>query len=265
MQTMSGLRFICFRVGFHTGQVLITIVCGKNIKDHLNKLSAKWMAQWKEVVGITLNIQPINNNKIFGNETLTIRGIDYIEEYISGVKLQLTSTTFFQVNTPLAEHIINNIAKWFMKSVRPLKVIDAYCGVGTISLPLCTKGFSVIGIDSLHESIIQAKRNALINSISNAKFIHADVDQTLRDQLSSEDGLILDPPRKGLSQNLIKIILMKLPCKISYLSCNPATLARDLKLITKTGKYELITLQPIDFFPQTTHVECLANLIRINF
>ena len=138
-------------------------------------------------------------------------------------------------------------------------MLDCFCGIGTISLPLATKNIEVHGIDINIESIIQAKNNAELNGIRNAFFYSGDVSELIK-RFDSIHGLVIDPPRKGLKPALIKVIKSIRPQKIAYLSCDVSTLARDLSLFTKDKQYFIERVYPVDFFPQTTHIECLALL-----
>ncbi len=260
-EVFSKIRHIGLRIGSRTGDVLITIICNHNCLQSIKPLADKWYRQWEEVKGITLNVQPEFNNKIFGKKTFTIAGENTIKEIFCELELLIGSTTFFQINTALAEFIVNKISNWFDQGNSTKQIIDAYCGLGTISLPLARNGRSVIGIDISHESIQLARLNAIRNHIHNVHFVKGNVERQLENYLTSNHGLVVDPPRKGLSKEILEIILRKLPSKIAYLSCKPSTLARDLKLLTLVAnKYDVESIQPIDFFPQTTHVECLVLL-----
>ncbi len=258
------IRHIAFRIGHHTGEVLITIISNTANINGLDIITKKWAKRWPEVKGITNNIQPYKNNKLFGSYSKLLHGQDYILEEVCGIRLKLNSTSFFQINTIKAEAIISIITQWFLNNHQITTVIDAYCGVGTISLPLCKQGFNIIGIEIDQHSVDLAHFNLKLNKLKNGSFYAGDVEQNINNLMNSSHGLILDPPRKGLSQKMIDLILMIKPSKIAYLSCNPSTLARDIDKLTKGLVYQICDIQPIDFFPQTTHVECLALLERVS-
>ena len=261
----EGLRHLGLRIGQNTRQVLITLVSSTTELPGLVQQANDWYSRWPDVRGITLNIQRQRNNLILGQETILLAGDLEIEEQFCNLSLLLSTTTFFQVNTIQAERIVVRLRDWLATSLPIIKIIDAYCGIGTISLPLAAAGHQVLGLELHAEAIAQAKRNALRNNLDNAFFICGDVSLLLAKTLQHQDVLVLDPPRKGLDHKVIKTILIVRPERVAYLSCDPATLARDLKqLIEPNGPYLLDHLQPIDFFPQTMHIECLALLIRIS-
>ena len=158
------------------------------------------------------------------------------------------------------------LRQWFLKTLGRGRLVDAYCGVGTISLPLAAVGFDVLGIELHASSVDQAVSNAALNGLSpRCRFIAGDVADQLAQALPGTDALVLDPPRRGLDQRVVKAILESPPPLLAYLSCDPATQARDLKtLMGSEGAYRLHRLQPVDFFPQTTHLESLALLERIS-
>ncbi|KGG24719.1 MULTISPECIES: 23S rRNA (uracil(1939)-C(5))-methyltransferase RlmD [unclassified Prochlorococcus] len=261
----EGLRHLGIRIGQKTRQVLITLVSSTNDLSGLHQQANDWYRRWPEVRGITLNIQRQRNNLILGQETILLAGDLEIEENFCDLSLLLSTTTFFQVNTIQAERIIVKLRDWLATTLLDIKIIDAYCGIGTISLPLAAAGYQVVGLELHAEAIAQANKNALRNNLNNASFMCGDVSLLLAKTLRHHDVLVLDPPRKGLDQMVIKTILIVRPERVAYLSCDAATLARDLKqLIAPNGPYEIDQLQPIDFFPQTMHIECLALLIRIS-
>ncbi|KZR76030.1 23S rRNA (uracil(1939)-C(5))-methyltransferase RlmD [Prochlorococcus marinus] len=261
----EGLRHLGIRIGQKTRQVLITLVSSTTQLSGLHQQAEEWYSRWPEVRGITLNIQREKNNLVLGQETILLAGDLEIEEHFYNLSLLLSTTTFFQVNTLQAERIVSKLIEWLSTAALDINIIDAYCGIGTISLPVAATGYQVIGLELHAEAIIQAKKNALRNSLDNVSFLCGDVSLLLAKKLQHNDVLVLDPPRKGLDQMVIKTILSIQPERVAYLSCDPATLARDLKqLIVPNGPYQIDELQPIDFFPQTMHIECLALLIRIN-
>ena len=261
----EGLRHLGIRIGQKTRQVLITLVSSTTQLSGLHQQAKEWYSRWPEVRGITLNIQRQRNNLVLGQETILLAGDLEIEEHFYNLSLLLSTTTFFQVNTLQAERIVSKLIEWLSTASLDINIIDAYCGIGTISLPIAATGYRVIGLEIHAEAIAQANKNALRNSLDNVSFLCGDVSLLLVIKLQHNDVLVLDPPRKGLDQMVIKTILSIQPERVAYLSCDPATLARDLKqLIVPNGPYQIDELQPIDFFPQTMHIECLALLIRIS-
>ena len=262
---INSLRHLGIRVGVRTGEVLISLIGSKYNPSTFKTLSEHWLTAFEHVVGITFNIQPNLSNTIFGTKTILISGKPYIKENFCKLSLNLATTTFFQVNTPLAEEAVYKMIEWFESKSQSTRIVDAYCGVGTLSLPLAARGYKILGIEINVDSIKQAKNNSIINNIYTTNYISGDVDSLLANNLNRSDSLILDPPRKGLTNRTIQIILARLPRYIVYLSCNPATLARDLnKLSGKYPAYLIDEIYPIDFFPQTSHLETMVCLVRSN-
>ena len=193
----EGLRHLGLRIGQNTRQVLITLVSSTTELPGLHQQANDWLNRWPEVRGITLNIQPQRNNLILGQETILLAGDPDIEEQFCDLNLLLSTTTFFQVNTIQAERIVVKLRDWLANTLPITKIIDAYCGIGTISLPLAAAGYHVLGIELHAEAIAQANRNALRNNLHNASFLCGDVSLLLAKNLQHQDVLVLDPPRKG--------------------------------------------------------------------
>ena len=260
----GGLRHLGLRVGHHTGDVLITLISSHRNLPGLRALAEQWLARWSEVKGVTLNLQPKPSNLILGAETDCVAGSDTIAETFCGLALRLGSTTFFQVNTPQAERIVSTLAAWLSSQTFDGHVIDAYSGIGTISLPLAQSGLRVVGLELHQASVDQARISAMQNNLSDrCDFVAGDVLDSLERNLPGAGALVLDPPRRGLDAKVVDLILSDPPPLLAYLSCDPATQARDLKLLLDpNGPYVLDDCQPVDFFPQTTHLESLALLKR---
>jgi len=260
----GGLRHLGLRVGHHTGDVLITLISSHRNLPGLRALAEQWLARWSEVKGVTLNLQPKPSNLILGAETDCVAGSDTIAETFCGLALRLGSTTFFQVNTPQAERIVSTLAAWLSSQTFDGHVIDAYSGIGTISLPLAQSGLRVVGLELHQASVDQARISAMQNNLSDrCDFVAGDVLDSLERNLPGAGALVLDPPRRGLDAKVVDLILSDPPPLLAYLSCDPATQARDLKLLLDPNcPYTLDDCQPVDFFPQTTHLESLALLKR---
>jgi 23S rRNA (uracil1939-C5)-methyltransferase len=257
----GGLRHLALRVGQHTGEVLITLVSSHGVLPGLTELAQQWQQRWPEVVGVCLNLQPKASNTVMGPVTETICGRPWLQERFAGQALRIAADTFFQVNTLQAERVVPLL----QEGLAPLTgrtIVDAYCGIGTFSLPLAAAGAQVLGLEVHGGSVEQARSNAARNGLERALFEEADVASVLASRLQAADGLLLDPPRKGLSDQAIDAIVTTLPSRIAYISCNPATLARDLGLLCQDNRYQLTRVQPVDFFPQTSHVETVALLER---
>jgi 23S rRNA (uracil1939-C5)-methyltransferase len=257
----GGLRHLALRVGHHSGEVLITLVSSHDRLPGLEALAARWRERWPQLVGVGLNLQPRASNVVLGPETRTISGRSWLRERFAGLDLQIGADTFFQVNTAQAERLLPLLADFFQPGPS-VPLLDAYCGIGTFSLPLAAAGAPVLGLELHERSVQQATASAQRNGLGGARFEQADVAAVLAERLQGMAGLLVDPPRKGLSAETLAAILQGLPPRLAYISCNPATLARDLGALCATGTYRLQRVQPVDFFPQTAHVECVALLER---
>ena len=260
-----GLRHLGLRIGVRTGQILISLIAATDHLPGLKQLAAQWMQRWPQLRGVTLNVQPKRSNTVLGETTLCIHGDGVIEEQFCGLSLELGTTTFFQVNTARAEQVVVMIRDWVHTKAPAASVIDAYCGIGTISLPLAASGLSVIGLEINRDSVIQAESNARRNGLMQARFLAGDVAQHLQRLLPGHQVLVVDPPRKGLAPAVLQMILAIPPAFLIYLSCDPSTLARDLQhLAGPEGPYRIEQIKPVDFFPHTSHLECLVMMVRIN-
>lgn len=256
----GGLRHLALRVGQHTGELLITLIASHADLEGLQQQAEAWMERWPDLVGVTLNLQPRATNQLFGAETRTLAGRDWLHEHFAGLVLQIAADTFFQVNTRQAERLVP-----LLEAVLPSaagRLVDAYCGIGTYSLPLARLGWQVLGVEQHPGAVALAERNAVLNGLAErCRFHTADVADALDAVLPEAQVLLLDPPRKGLDPRVLNAISACPPPRLVYLSCDPATLARDLRQLCSDG-YRLTSVQPIDFFPNTTHVETLALLER---
>lgn len=258
---LGQLRHLSLRISRRTGEMLLTLVCSTKELKNLTPQAHIWLQRYPQLVGVALNHNPHRTNVIFGDETLSIAGKPYIRETFAGLELQLLPDTFFQVNTETAEALLNKIITQ-LDLLGDEFLVDAYCGVGTFTLPLAQKVKQVIGIEMQPASAEQGKINAQINGITNVEFKLGAV-ETWLPQLERADIMLLDPPRQGCDRIVIDLLREIKPPKLVYISCEPSTLARDLKLLCQDGCYQLISVIPADFFPQTAHVECAAFLKSI--
>ncbi|MGC6483529.1 MAG: 23S rRNA (uracil(1939)-C(5))-methyltransferase RlmD [Synechococcus sp.] len=257
----DGLRHLGLRLGVRTGEVLLTLVSSTQELPGAQALANQWCARWPQVRGVTLNLQPQRNNRVLGDDTQLLSGEGQIEERFADVSLMLSTTTFFQVNTLQAEAAVQRLCQWLMDRAGATTVIDAYCGIGTIALPLASQGHQVLGLELHKASVDQGRLNAARNYLDTVRFQAGDVKAMLAEALPSHQALVVDPPRKGLDAQVVDQILACPPALMAYLSCDPATLSRDLKRLCKPhGPYTIDGLHPVDFFPQTTHLECLSLL-----
>ena len=255
------LRHLALRIGSNTGEMLLTLVTASDKLTGIAEQAQLWLEKYPELVGVCLNINRDRTNAILGKTTYTVAGKPYVREIFAGVELHITADTFFQVNTGAAELLLNAIVDRLNLTGNE-NIIDAYCGVGTFSLPLAKKVKQVVGIEVNATSIQQAKQNAVLNQIKNVDFYTGKVRDYIERVDFQPDILLLDPPRKGCASQVVEAIIKVLPSRIVYVSCKPSTLARDIKLLCQSGMYHPVCVQPADFFPQTTHVECCVILHR---
>ena len=254
------LKHLSLRVGRRTGQILITLVSRSVKLKGIHEQAQQWMQKYPEVVGVLVNLNWKRTNAIFGAETFLIAGEPYLEEKFAGLTFHIQPTTFFQVNTAQAERLLEEIQTELGLTGNEV-LVDAYCGVGTFTLPLAQKVKQCIGLEAFMESVVQAQANAMLNNIENVGFRIGDVAALLPNLDVRPDILMMDPPRKGCEPEVLESIMAIKPERIVYVSCNPATLARDLRVLCETGGYRVTRVQPADFFPQTAHVECAVFLV----
>lgn len=255
----GGLRHLGLRVGQHSGEVLITLIASQRDLPGLQELAQEWFSRWDEVVGVGLNLQPEATNQLMGARTDTLIGRSWLNESFAGLEYRIAADTFFQVHTQQAERVV----PWLIEAFGAAKgrLVDAYCGIGTYSLPLAAAGWRVQGVEQHPGAVDLARHNAAANGLADrAGFECHDVAQVLAERLSDATALFVDPPRKGLDAGSLAAILEARPQRLAYLSCDPSTLARDLGRLCAAGLYDLRWVQALDLFPNTSHVETLAVL-----
>ncbi len=265
------IRHLSLRIGRRTGQMLLTLIVTQRQLPGLEMQAEAWLQQYPQLVGVCININPHTTNIIFSSETYCVMGRPYLREEFAGLKFLLRPDTFFQVNTEVTEAVLNVILDELNLQGQEV-LVDAYCGIGTLTLPLAqrlqqlrsTETAStqpqVIGIEVQAAAVQQAYQNAELNDITNVTFQVGNVQNCLPKLTVKPDIVLLDPPRKGCNRAVIETLLEMQPQRIVYMSCKPATLARDLKILCHSGHYKLTRVQPADFFPQTSHIECVAFL-----
>lgn len=254
-----GFRHLGLRIGQRTGEQLITLVLAGELPRDFDAQAQHWYKQFADVVGICINFNSQRGNRIFGSQTQVLAGRPYLRESLAGIEFHIGATTFFQVNTAQAEQLVRTLENWLALSGTE-HLLDLYCGIGTLSLPLARSAGWVTGVECHPDSVAQAIANARHNGLTNTEFICAAVEAWLPHWHKAVDVVLLDPPRKGCDRAVLDALLKQHPPRIVYVSCHPATLARDLGYLCQTGAYQLTKVQPLDMFPQTTHVETIALL-----
>lgn len=257
------LRHVLIKRGFATGQIMVVLVTTKGAiksqRSFINALLSKHP-------DITTVVQNINTNDIklsLGEENITLYGDGYIEDTLCGLTFRISPKAFYQVN-PVQTTVLYNKAVEFADLTGNELVIDAYCGTGTIGMIMASKAKNVIGVELNADAVVDATYNARINNIDNIEFYCKDAGEFMADyatQGKSVDVVITDPPRIGCSREFLQSLVKLAPEKVVYVSCNPQTLARDLSYLSRKG-YKAQKIQPVDMFPFTEHIECVAQLVK---
>jgi 23S rRNA (uracil1939-C5)-methyltransferase len=255
------IRHLALRIGRRTGEILLTLVVRDWDIPGIEDKAQEWLDHYPPLVGVMLNRNGSRTNAIFGSETRLVAGSPYLEEIFASLKFQIKAETFFQVNTETAEALLYEIQSELNLQGNEI-LVDAYCGIGTLTLPLAKYVDIAIGLEIQESAIAAAKINAQYNHINNVTFHSGKVEELLSRISYKPDIVILDPPRKGCDRTVIETLRKAKPARIVYVSCKPATLARDLQYFCQDGLYTLSRVRPADFFPQTAHVEVAAFLIR---
>ncbi|WML50880.1 23S rRNA (uracil(1939)-C(5))-methyltransferase RlmD [Neobacillus sp. PS3-12] len=261
-ETHKGvLRHIMARYGKQTGELMVVLITRTAELPHKNKLVDEIVARLPHVKSIVHNVNSKRTNVILGEKTTVLWGNEVIYDYIGNVKFAISALSFYQVN-PDQTRVLYEKALEYADLNEKETVIDAYCGIGTISLFLAQKARKVFGVEVVSEAIEDAKRNAKLNGINNAEFAAGEAEVVIPKwykEGNAADVMVVDPPRKGCDEALLQTIIEMRPKKVVYVSCNPATLARDLRIL-EDGGYKTVEVQPVDMFPQTTHVECVSKI-----
>ncbi|MGE8079774.1 23S rRNA (uracil(1939)-C(5))-methyltransferase RlmD [Peribacillus loiseleuriae] len=255
------LRHIMARYAKQTGELMIVLVTRTAKLLQKNNLVEEITARLPHVKSIVHNVNSKRTNVIMGEKTKVLWGNDVIYDYIGDVKFAISPLSFYQIN-PDQTKVLYSKALEFAGLTGEETVIDAYCGIGTISLSLAQNAKHVLGVEVVPEAIADARRNALINEINNVEFEVGEAANVISEWYQDgnrADVLVVDPPRKGCEETLLNTIIEMKPKKVVYVSCNPATLARDLRIL-EDGGYHTVEIQPVDMFPMTTHVECCVLL-----
>ena len=266
-ETGRGLvRHIFLRRGAHSGQIMVCLVCTRPNLPHADALCTRLREQFADIATILLNVNSKNTNVILGTETHTLYGPGYIEDTLCGVPVQLGPLSFYQVNTLAAERLYGIAAQYAQLTPDDL-LLDLYCGMGTIGLSMVDHCRELVGVEIVPEAIESAKANAArMGDAVAAKscFFCADAGQAAT-RLAAEglhpDVVMLDPPRKGCDEATLSAVVRMAPRRVVYVSCNPATAARDAARLEQNG-YHAEKVQPVDLFPRTKHCECVIALSK---
>ena len=260
--TLKGtIRHIIIRIGKQTNEILVNIVVNNKSSIKERELIEYLISKHKEIKTIVKNYNTKNTNVILGDKTEIIYGDGYIYDVLGGYKFKISPLSFYQVN-PVQTELLYNTAISFLDKDNNSIALDLYCGIGTISIFASKYVKKVYGIEIIDEAIQDAKYNSKINKINNIEFYTGDVEEILPKIIKANNLkpniVFIDPPRKGLDNKTREILLNLKPDKIIYISCNPATLARDIAQLEE--KYKIEKIQPVDMFPYTSHCEVVTVL-----
>lgn len=252
------LRHVLIKTAVHMGQVLVILVTQD--KTPLTSLAEQIVQAMPAIKGVVQNSNSSSGNTVLGKTFEPLVGQGWIEEKLCGLTFKVSPASFFQVNPAQAEILYQTVLS-LAQLTGEETVLDAYCGVGTLALLLAGQAKSVIGIESNPDAILDAQVNAKRNQVHNARFITGLAEEKMA-CIGAIDVAILNPPRKGCERAFLDRLVEKQPKRILYISCDPATLARDLSILEQKG-YKVRTVQPLDMFPQTMHVEIVAYLTKV--
>lgn len=265
--TNTGLlRHIYIRKGTYSDEIMVCIVARKNISRQLSALCRKLTEKFTDIKSIVLNINPDKTNVILGSECIVLWGESEITDIMCGNKIKISPLSFYQVNTVQAERLYRKALEYANPTKNDI-IADLYCGAGTIGLSMSEYVKKITGIEIVPDAVRNAEENAEENNISNAEFYCGDAGKVfsmLNKKGCLPDTIIIDPPRKGCSEDTLKAIVEASPKKIVMISCNPSTAARDAKYFSENN-YTVERVCGADLFPATKHVECVVLLSRQKF
>ena len=257
------LRHLVTKVGFTTNEVMVVLVANSTNLPHLNELASILEENIPGFKTLVLNVNKAKTNVILGKENKVIYGNGKINDYIGDLVFEISPLSFFQVN-PIQTEVLYNKALEYAELKENDTVFDIYCGIGTISLFLAQKATKVYGIEIVEDAIKDAKINAKLNNLNNVEFYVGKAEEVVPKMYSegkTANVVMVDPPRKGCDEKVLDTIVSMQPDRVVYVSCNPSTLARDLAYLNERG-YKCVEIQPVDMFPHTMHVECVAKIKR---
>ncbi len=260
---LGVLRHVIVRVGFKTEEIMVTLVTRTHEIPNSEWLIQRLVSKYPKIKSIAQNVNPKVTNVIFGDETRILYGESYIYDEMNGIRFAISPRSFYQVNPIQTETLYSKAVEYAQLSGNEI-VFDAYCGIGTITLFLAQHAKQVYGVEIIPEAIEDAKMNARLNGFENTQFAVGKSEEIIPAWIENgivPDVIVVDPPRKGCDRSLLDTMLEAAPDRIVYVSCDSSTLARDLRVLIDGG-YKLEVVQPVDMFPQTAHIECVAKLVR---
>lgn len=263
--TMKGfLRHVLVKRSFATGQIMVVLVTATSEFKSASKFVNALLERHGEITTIVQNVNNKFTSLILGEETKVLYGDGYIEDELCGFRFRISPKAFYQIN-PVQTAVLYGKALEFAELSGEERLLDAYCGTGTIGIIASSKVKSVVGVELNPDAVKDAITNAKLNDVKNIEFFKADAGKFMVNAAENGekyDVVIMDPPRAGASLEFLRSLVTLAPDKIVYISCNPETQARDLSFLTRKG-YKARRIQPVDMFPHTEHVETVALLSKI--
>lgn len=260
----TGLfRHALIRVGHATGQILVVLVLSDPVFPSKNNFISALLQTHPEITSIVLNVNQKRTNMILGDKNIVLYGKGYIEDRLCGLTFRISPQSFYQVNSRQTE-VLYQKALEFAGLTGTQRVIDAYCGIGTIGMAAAARAGEVIGVELNKAAVDDARVNAKLNGIKNIRFVNGDAGKfmvKIAGAHENADVVLMDPPRGGSTEEFMEAVRILAPQRVVYISCNPVTLARDLKVFSKKG-YRAERIVPVDMFAFTEHVECVVLLTK---
>ena len=257
------LRHVLIRRGFETGEIMVVLVLGSPILPSKNNFVKALKKVHPEITTVVLNVNNKQTSMVLGEKEKPIYGPGFIKDKLCGCTFRISPKSFYQVN-PVQTEVLYNTAMDYAELTGKETVIDAYCGTGTIGLIAAKNAKKVIGVELNKDAVKDARINAKENGITNAEIYAGDAGRFMVDMASKNqkaDVVFMDPPRAGSDEKFLSSVIKLGPKRVVYVSCNPETLARDLKYLTRHG-YQAVKIQPVDNFPFCDHIETVVKLVR---
>ena len=265
-RTGSGiLRHVLVKRGFKTNQIMVVLVTSGPIFPAKNNFVKALLKQHTEITTIIHNINPYRTSLVLGDREQVLYGKGKIEDVLCGLTFRSSARSFYQIN-PVQTEVLYNTAMKYAQFTGKEKVIDAYCGIGTIGMVASKTAGEVIGVELNKDAVRDAISNAKRNEVKNISFFCADAGDFMRamaDENEKADVVLMDPPRAGSDEQFLSSLLTLSPNRVVYISCNPETQQRDLRYLSKHG-YKVDNIQPVDMFPHTNHIETVVSLYKKN-
>ena len=257
------LRHVLVRRGFTTGQVMVVLVLSSPILPSKNNFVKALRKEHPEITTVVLNVNDKKTSMVLGERDIVLYGKGYIEDILCGCTFRISPQSFYQVN-PVQTERLYQTAMDYAELTGKERVIDAYCGIGTIGMVAAKKAREVIGVELNRNAVKDARTNAKLNQIKNITFYEGDAGRfmvSMTEEGEKADVVFMDPPRSGSDEAFLSSVIRLAPKRIVYVSCGPDTLARDLKYLTKHG-YQVRKMQPVDMFGFTEHCEMVVRLVK---